>query len=259
MGTLLFDSVIFGPVKSRRLGASLGINLLPNDAKLCNYNCVYCECGLTNHRSQGKKKFHTEAVVLEALEKKLLEMGAQGSQPDSITFAGNGEPTLHPGFAAIMQGVIDLRNQLCPSAKVSVLSNASMVHKDEVYEALLLADRNMLKLDTAIEDTFRRMNGPPAGFNLQKLMLNLGRFRQRMIIQSLFLRGTVNGATLDNTTEQELDAWLKAIVSLSPVEVQVYSIARETPLESLERADPHTLKKIAAMVERKGIPATVYA
>ena len=259
MATILFDSVIFGPVTSRRLGVSLGINLLPNDAKLCNYDCVYCECGLNEQSRKPKSRFHPEAMVMEALESKLLGMQMNGLAPDSITFAGNGEPTMHPSFATIMQGVIDLRNRYFPNAKVSVLSNATMAHRKDIYEALLLADSNMLKLDTAIEETFRKLNQPPAGFNLQKLLENLMQFRERMIIQSLFITGTANGKRVDNTTEEELQAWLRAVAILRPREVQVYTIARETPIDSLNRVSGEELQRIAGRVEQLGIPASVYA
>lgn len=259
MATILFDSVIFGPVTSRRLGVSLGINLLPNDAKLCNYDCVYCECGLNEQSRKAKSRFHAETAVMEALESKLLVMQESGQAPDSITFAGNGEPTMHPSFAPIMQGVIALRNKYFPQARVSVLSNGTMAHRKDIYEALLLADSNMLKLDTAIEGTFQRLNRPPAGFTVQKLLKNLMQFRERMIIQSLFITGTVNGERVDNTTEEELQAWLKALSILRPREVQVYTIARETPIDSLNRVSGKHLLGIAGRVERLGIHASVYA
>lgn len=259
MATILFDSVIFGPVTSRRLGVSLGINLLPNDAKLCNYNCVYCECGLNEQSRKAKSRFHAEATVMEALESKLLLMQNSGQAPDSITFAGNGEPTMHPAFAPIMRGVIALRDKYFPQARISVLSNGTMAHRKEIYDALLLADSNMLKLDTATEGTFQKLNQPPAGFTLQKLMENLMQFRERMIIQSLFITGTVNGERVDNTTEEELQAWLKALSILIPREVQVYTIARETPIESLNRVSGEDLQRIARRVEELGIPASVYA
>jgi wyosine [tRNA(Phe)-imidazoG37] synthetase (radical SAM superfamily) len=258
MGTILFNSVVFGPVKSRRLGISLGINLLPNNSKLCNYNCVYCECGWTFHSHLDKGKFHTSESVLNSLEAKLKSLLLQKQTPDSITFAGNGEPTLHPSFADIMDGVISLRNHYFPDAKVAVLSNGTMAHMDEVFAALSKADRNMLKLDTAIEETYQKLNRPPKGFTVKKIISNLSRFKENLIIQSLFISGRVDGVVINNTTPEELRAWITALKKLSPVEVQVYSTARETPVRGLKKLSAERLSEIASFAGKHGLKATVF-
>ncbi len=244
MGTILFDSVVFGPVKSRRLGNSLGINLLPNDSKLCNYNCVYCECGWTFHSHQSRKKFHSVLTVLTALEEKLKLMKELNEIPDSITFAGNGEPTLHPNFSEIISGVIELRDEYFPESKVAVLSNGTMIHNDKVFEALSRADRNMLKLDSAIEETFRLINSPPKDFSLEKLIVNLQRFKGNFIIQTLFLTGQRDGKAINNTTDEEVSAWINVLTKLNPNEVHIYSLARETPSADIFPVSDEKLREI---------------
>jgi wyosine [tRNA(Phe)-imidazoG37] synthetase (radical SAM superfamily) len=244
MGTILFDNVVFGPVKSRRLGNSLGINLLPNDSKLCNYNCVYCECGWTFHSHQSRKKFHSVLTVLTALEEKLKLMKERKEIPDSLTFAGNGEPTLHPNFSEIISGVIKIRDKYFPESKVAVLSNGTMIHNDKVFEALSRADRNMLKLDSGIEETFRLINSPPKDFSLEKLMANLQKFKGNFIIQTLFLTGKREGKAIDNTTDEEVSAWINALAKLNPKEVHIYSLARETPSSDIFPVSDEKLQEI---------------
>ena len=155
---MLFDKVIFGPIRSRRLGLSLGVNLLPPTSKVCNFNCIYCECGWNTH--DRKPPLNSREEVAEALRAKLCEMAAEGECPDVITFAGNGEPTIHPDFEAIIDDTLALRDELSPSARVSVLSNATMLHRQSVCRALAKVDNNILKLDSAFDATARLMNGP---------------------------------------------------------------------------------------------------
>jgi len=259
MGTILFDSVVFGPVKSRRLGNSLGINLLPNDSKLCNYNCVYCECGWTLHTHQSRKKFHSSTTVLDALEEKLKSMTYLNEVPDSLTFAGNGEPTLHPDFSEIIAGVLALRDEYFREAKVAVLSNGTMIHKDKVFEALSRADRIMLKLDSAIEETYALINAHPKGFGLQKLINNLERFKGNFIIQSLFLTGKRDGIRIDNTAEEELAAWIEMLDKLNPLEVHIYSLARETPSSELQAVSAEKLQEIGRRLEGKKFKTFVFS
>ena len=249
MGTILFDSVVFGPVKSRRLGNSLGINLLPNDSKLCNYNCIYCECGWTFHSHQSRKKFHSVLTVLNSLEEKLKSMMNLAEMLDSITFAGNGEPTLHPDFSEIIAGVIALRDEYFPTTKVAVLSNGTMIHKPRVFEALAKVDRNMLKLDSAVEATYKLINSPPSDFSLQKLYENLEQFKGNFIIQSLFLRGKTGNEIIDNTTDKEVEAWINALRHLNPYEVHLYSLARETPSTDLRAVSKEKLLEIASRLD----------
>jgi wyosine [tRNA(Phe)-imidazoG37] synthetase (radical SAM superfamily) len=258
MGTILFDRIVFGPVKSRRLGNSLGLNLLPNDSKLCNYNCIYCECGWTYHSHQSRKKFHTVQSVLSSLEEKLRAMRELNEAPDSITFAGNGEPTIHPNFSEIVAGVLALRDDFFPSAKIAVLSNGTMIQKDSVYEALCRVDKNMLKLDTAIEETYKILNSPPKDFRMDNLIRNLQRFKGNFIIQTLFLKGIVAGQEINNGSSRELSAWMELVTDLNPLEVHIYSLARETPSINLVPYTSEKLKEIGNRLKEKKIKSFVF-
>jgi wyosine [tRNA(Phe)-imidazoG37] synthetase (radical SAM superfamily) len=257
MSTFLFDSIIFGPVWSRRLGESLGINLLPANRKTCNYNCVYCECGLTPKTASGASGFPSRSLVEQELRAKLSGMRSEGQYLDSITFAGNGEPTLHPLFPAILDDVIRLRDEFFPLCHVSVLSNATMIESEDVFKALLKADINILKLDSAIEETVSKINCPPAGFSLPGLLKNLKLFNGKLTIQTLFFRGIHNGEKIDNSSEKEVKAWIEALKAINPVNVMIYTLARDTAVGGLESLSPEELKTIALQVEKAGISTQV--
>lgn len=176
-----------------------------------------------------------------------------------ITFAGNGEPTLHPEFAGIIDDSIELRNKYFPGAKIAVLSNSTMLHKPQVTEALKRVDQNILKLDSAFDSTIQRINQPRVDFNAKELVENLKAFEGKLIIQTLFLRGAFDGKTIDNTTDAEVDGWLELVKAIKPQEVMVYTIARDTPAAGLEKVSLKDLKAIAARVEALGIPVQVSA
>ncbi len=255
--TSLFHDIIFGPVRSRRLGLSLGVNLLPADSKLCSFDCIYCECGW-NAEHPGAKRFNSREDVRTLLEAKLRRMVAEGTPPDVITFAGNGEPTMHPEFEAIIGDTIALRDALCPAAKVSVLSNATQLHRDDVRRALLCVDNNILKLDSAFDATARLVNNPqnPA-YTIRKVVEQMKRFEGKLIVQTIFLRGECNGQRVDNTTEEEVSAWLKLIEEIRPRQVMVYSLDRDTPCQTLEKVSREELQTIAQSVESLDIPCSV--
>lgn len=257
MSTFLFDQIIFGPVKSRRLGISLGVNLLPTDSKICSFNCIYCECGWNPKKREQKSKLPARELVKQEMEEKLQEMVRNNELPDVITFAGNGEPTLHPDFEKIIDDTIALRNLLAPKAKIAVLSNSSMLHKPSVVRALLKIEDNILKLDSAFEETVNLINCPAEYFSLNKVVENLKSFNGKLIIQTLFLRGNHNGQTIDNTTEHEVSAWLKLIDEIKPSQVMIYTIDRDTPLAGLEKVKLEELKQIASRVESLGIKVQV--
>ena len=259
MGGFLFDEMIFGPVRSRRLGVSLGINLLPLHAKFCSYNCIYCECGWTKNRSGMRIELPQAQDLAVVLKQKLQELSGTDMEPDSITFAGNGEPTMHPEFAEIIDQTISLRNELAPKALVSVLSNGSMLHKSGITEALLKADKVMLKLDGGTEETIRKINMPLKAFRLKEYVKQLKQFNGKLIIQSLFLRGKYNGQEVDNTQTAEVDAWLRLLLEVHPMEVMIYAIERETPQEGLEKIPEAELENIAIRVRGAGLPASVFA
>jgi wyosine [tRNA(Phe)-imidazoG37] synthetase (radical SAM superfamily) len=258
MATFLFDKIIFGPVKSRRLGLSLGINLLPTKRKICNFNCIYCECGWTANIDKATDRLPRREEVSSALELKLTEMKAMNQAPDVITYAGNGEPTLHPDFAAIIDDSIVLRDSFFPEARISVLSNATTIADPVIRAALLRVDMNILKLDSAIDSTIKLHNQPRVDFNAGKLIENLCAFNGKVIIQTMFLRGTFKGNSIDNTTPVEIDAWLKALKRISPSEVMIYTISRDTPHgASLNKVPLSELKAIASLVDSMGIRTQV--
>ncbi len=257
MATFLFDSIVFGPVRSRRLGASLGINLLPVNSKVCSFDCIYCECGWTDNIE--KWKLPTRIEVKRYLEQKLQEMQKNNDPLDVITFAGNGEPTLHPEFDKIIDDSIELRKKYFPLAKIAVLSNSSMLNKPQVAGALMKVDQNILKLDSAFDSTIQLMNQPRVKFSAKELVENLKSFEGNLIIQTLFLRGVFEGKTIDNTTDIEVNGWLELVKAIKPKEVMVYTIARDTPATGLEKVSLKDLKAIAAKVEEMGIPVQVSA
>lgn len=259
MSTFLFNEIIFGPVKSRRLGISLGINLLPVTKKICNFNCIYCECGLTSPSgSQASCTLPPLHTVCEELEKKLHRMKKDGARPDVITFAGNGEPTLHPDFPAVAAQAVELRNSIFPDAQIAVLSNATTAAHPDVRNALLTVDRNILKLDSACDSTIKLINDPNTPVNTRELIDTLASFDGKLVIQTLFLRGTVNGTGIDNTSPGELDSWTAAIDTIRPSETMIYTISRDTPDGSaLEKIPAGELNAIAQRINRLGITTHV--
>ncbi|MGQ9621136.1 MAG: radical SAM protein [Bacteroidales bacterium] len=258
MGTFLFDKIVFGPVKSRRLGESLGINLLPCRKKVCNFNCIYCECGWSLPPEAEGGFFPRREEVYEALASKLQEMKVKNQRADAITFAGNGEPTLHPDFQFIIDDAIELRNKFFPEAKIAVLSNSSTLNNPAVRNALLKVEMNILKLDSAFDETVKTHNQPGINITVNEIIKNLSGFEGHVIIQTLFLRGRFNGRIIDNTTPEEIDAWLKAIAEIKPEEVMIYTIARDTPEGGLlMRVPARDLYQIAAMVEKLEIKTQV--
>ncbi len=258
MGTFLFDSVVFGPVKSRRLGVSLGINLLPNDNKLCNFNCIYCECGW--NRKGARVRFNSRESVRTELEKVLAAMKGSDEAPDVITFAGNGEPTLHPDFEAIIEDTRLLRDRYFPEAKIAVLTNGTLIDRDSVRRALLRVDENIVKLDSALDRTVRLIDDPNnPGYRVEDIVRAMRSFEGKMTLQTMFVRGTHNGKTVDNTSPEEVAAWLEAIERIHPGKVMIYTIDRDTPGEGLEKVPEKTLEEIAGKVREKGFVCTVSA
>jgi wyosine [tRNA(Phe)-imidazoG37] synthetase (radical SAM superfamily) len=258
MAGFLFDSIVFGPVHSRRLGVSLGINLLPTGYKYCSFNCIYCECGWTIIQGIDKIEFPPSLLVKQYLEKKLREMQENKTLPDAISFAGNGEPTIHPEFPEIIDYTIALRNKYSPKSKIAVLSNSTMLHVPEVVDALKKIDLNILKLDTGIEETYQLLNEPQMDIHLEEIIQNLKQFRSKLIIQTLFVRGNYKEKNIDNTTEIEVNAWLKHLKELKPELVMIYPIARGTPVRGLEKISKDELDAIAEKVNNIGLKAEVY-
>ena len=252
---MLFHSTIFGPIHSRRLGVSLGVNLMPDDGKVCSFDCLYCEAGY-NAQGAGTTGLPLREQVRLQLEAKLGDMHAKGDALDVITFSGNGEPTLHPDFPHIIEDTIALRDRYYPDAKVSVLTNSTMIFKPEVAEALKKADNNILKLDSAVEKTMRLMDRPNSrGFTVEKAVEGLRQFEGTGIIQTMMLRGEHDGVSIDNTTEEEIEALITAYRRIRPREIMLYSLDRSTPEEKLVKVSKDELQSIGKRIEEAtGIP-----
>ncbi|SES76066.1 radical SAM protein [Prevotella sp. kh1p2] len=256
MSTRIYPAPIYGPVHSRRLGLSLGINLLPPDGKSCTFDCVYCECGFNKDRLP-KLKRPSRSEVAAALEAQLRLMHEQGQHPDVLTFAGNGEPTSHPEFAGIIDDTVRLRNSYCPEAKISVLSNATFIHRQDVHSALMKVDNNILKLDTVNADYIRRVDRPVSPhYDVRQIIAGLKSFGGHVIIQTLFMKGTSGGKSVDNTGDEYVTPWLAAVKDIAPSEVMIYTIDRETPDHGLLKATPQELDAIRDRVVAAGIPCT---
>ena len=255
MSTILFPSPIFGPVHSRRLGVSLGINLMPSDGKLCTFDCVYCECGFNgSHHPHHKRP--TQQEVAKALEEKLQQMQAEGVLPDVLTVAGNGEPTCHPNFAGIIDDTIRLRDLYCPKAKVSVLSNTTFAHRPDVFNALLRVDNNILKLDTIDPEYISVVDRPVGHYDVNEIIETLKAFKGKVIIQTMFMKGFTHGVNVDNTGDKYVLPWLEAVKAIAPSQVMIYTIDRETPDKNLKKATHEELDHIVDLIEAEGIKAS---
>ena len=255
MSTIIYPSPIFGPVHSRRLGISLGINLLPADGKVCSFDCIYCECGF-NEDHRPTLPLPTREEVARKLEEKLLQMKTEGQMPDVLTFAGNGEPTCHPHFTEIIDDTIRLRDQYCPKAKVSVLSNSTMIHRQEVHDALMRVDNNILKLDTVDPIYINKVDHPNGTYDVNVIIERLKAFKGHVIIQTMFMRGIAAGESVDNTGEEYVGPWLDAVKDIKPQQVMIYTIDRETPTLGLLKATHEQLDGIRDRVIAAGFPCT---
>jgi wyosine [tRNA(Phe)-imidazoG37] synthetase (radical SAM superfamily) len=256
MSTIIYPSPIFGPIHSRRLGVSLGVNLQPADGKVCSFDCVYCECGFNaDHRPHQPRP--TRAEVAKALEATLTRMKAAGEHLDVITFAGNGEPTGHPDFAAIIDDTISLRDSHFPEAKVSVLTNSTFAHRPDVHDALMKVDNNIMKLDTIDIDYIRRVDRPVSpSYCVEDIVKTIASFHGHAIVQTMFMKGTTNGHDVDNTTDRFVTPWLDALRQIAPREVMIYTIDRETPDPNLLKATHEELNSIRDRVAAMGIECT---
>lgn len=255
---MLFGEIIYGPIHSRRLGTSLGVELMPLEHKLCTFDCVYCECGWNEPVSHPV--LPTRKQVRAALEKKLQVLQAEGTHLDVITFSGNGEPTLHPDFLGIIQDTCALRDQYCPHVKVSVLSNSTQLGRKEVVEALRLCDNRILKLDAGTDSMMRRIDQPVnKQLTVDTIIGWLEQFDGDFTLQTCFLRGEHDGQTIDNTTPEELSAWYKAVERLSPKQIMIYVIDRKTPEEHLEKISREQMETIAAPLKAKGFDLIISA
>jgi wyosine [tRNA(Phe)-imidazoG37] synthetase (radical SAM superfamily) len=238
---LHFDDIVFGPIYSRRLGSSLGVNLLPSKGKLCNFDCIYCECGW-NKDGAADRRFPSFKEVRSALEKRISEIAAEGRPVDSITFSGNGEPTMHPDFPAVIELVLELRDRYFPDAKVSVLSNATLLGRKDIAEALMRIDNPILKIDAATDALVQKMNKPVGVYRLSEVVDNIKRFDGKFILQTMFLKSP----DFDLSTSENLSGWMDIVRELKPREIMVYTIDRETPDKTLGK---YTVDQMREMVQ----------
>ena len=257
MQTVLFHSTIFGPIHPRRLGTSLGVNLLPDDGKICSFDCLYCEAGY-NAQGHGSTGIPSRGDVARRLEEKLRSMKEAGERLDVITFSGNGEPTLHPEFGGVIDDTIALRDRYFPGVKVSVLSNATRLGNPDVVRALGKVDNNILKLDSALEDTVRLLDRPSPGYSLAAVIGQIGSFGSSAIVQTMICRGEHDGQMIDNSTDEEISALIEAYRAIAPGEIMIYSIDRPTPETLLRQVPKEELSAIAARITAEtGIPVQV--
>lgn len=253
---MLFDKIVYGPIHSRRLGTSLGVNLLPTHAKICTFDCIYCECGW--NQPIHHPTLPTLAQVHDELEKTLKELKEQCVELDVITFSGNGEPTLHPDFLKIIQETCQLRSIYYPNAKVSVLSNATQLTREDVIEALRLCDNRILKLDSAIDTTMLRIDQPlNKDLTVKRIVKSLQVFKGDFTLQTCFLQGDINGVEIDNTTPHELEAWFEVVRSLNPKQIMIYVIDRATPLQTINKVPAEKMNAIAQRLRQEGFNVIV--
>lgn len=257
MSTIIYPSPIFGPVHSRRLGVSLGINLMPNDGKICTFDCIYCECGF-NADFRPHNARPTRQEVAQALEERLKKMQREGLRPDVLTFAGNGEPTCHPDFAGIIADTVSIRDRYFPQAKISVLSNGTQLHREDVRAALLMVDNNIQKLDTVDNDYIRRVDRPGnPHYDAAQVVEQMALFKGHVIVQTMFMWGATHGSSVDNTSDKFIAPWLEALLRILPSEVMIYTIDRETPDHGLLKVPPRVLDQIAERVRSLGLKCQV--
>lgn len=257
MSTILFDEIVYGPIHSRRLGSSLGMNILPYDGKLCSFDCVYCECGL-NKDFRTNTKMPSRSNIKMALEDKLARLEESKTNLDVITFAGNGEPTLHPEFGGIIDDTIELRDRYFPEVKISVLSNGLQVNKESVFEALKKVDNPILKLDSGINETAILIDRPNTkDYSVERQVELYKKFNHDFILQTMILKGYIDGKKVDNSTEEEVSALLEIIKDLMPREVMIYTIDRETPIKDLKKVSIEVLNKIARKINALGVKTNV--
>lgn len=251
---MLREKTVFGPIKSRRLGSSLGINLLPEEGKFCNFDCIYCECGW-NKDGTGDRRLPTREEVRTALEDKLSELLLEGTAIDSITFSGDGESTLHPEFPQIIDDVIALRNIYYPDAKISVLSNATRVYVDSVFEALCKVDRAIMKIDAPTNELIAKINRPAPGYDVARVVEGLKRFNGKFVLQTMFLRSD----DFDSSDPAVIEGWMQIVRDIHPRKTMVYSIDRPTPQEGLRKFSKEEMEALVAPLVEEGYNIWVFA
>lgn len=256
MSTILFHEIVFGPIKSRRLGNSLGINLLPQNGKLCSFDCIYCECGW-NKDGRKDSRLPSKDEVFRQMEERFSRLHAEGTPVDTITFSGNGEPTIHPDFPEIIDFTVRMRDKYFPDAAISVLSNATMTGKPAVREALMKVTNPILKIDSGVEELVNLIDNPQGDYSLENTIRNLEMFKGNFILQTMFLKGNINGRRIDMTLPEVTVPWIELVLRLRPREVMMYTLDRETPAKELEKVTVEEMEIIAAPLRDAGIEVQI--
>jgi len=254
----LWDKIAFGPVKSRRLGNSLGINVSPTNVKICTFNCIYCECGWTLERSIAPELFFPAEEIITAIETKLYQCKNSDIQIDSITFSGNGEPTLHPDFHQIIEALIMLRNQYFSEINITCLSNSTQLTNKNVLSALKKIENPILKLDAVTDPLFQLINKPTNSISVEEIIEHLQQLNGGFILQTLFFKGEIDGQTFNNAAEPHLSLWLNVVKKLHPKKVMIYSLDRNTPAQTIEKIPMEELLKIVGRLQTAGVCAEAY-
>lgn len=254
--SLHFDNIVYGPIKSRRLGNSLGVNLLPKHGKLCSFDCVYCECGWNK---DGRKDSQLPSLeeVREALKAGLEHCKSSNIQIDTITFSGNGEPTIHPDFPEIIDYVITLRDKLFPQAKISSFSNCTQLHRPGIKEALAKTDNPILKLDSGIESIAELIDRPQSNYSIEDIVEQLKWFKGNFVLQTMFLKGEINGRFIDCTDPETAAPWVKIVLELHPREVMIYTLDRVPPLSTLEKVTVERMRAVSQPLIDAGIEVQI--
>ena len=249
---MLREEVVFGPIHSRRLGSSLGINLLPVNGKICNFDCIYCECGW-NKDGREDTRIPSAKEVRDALMQKLISLSEQKVVIDSITFSGDGEPTLNPEFAEIIDITLQLRDQFYPEARISVLSNATRVDKPEILEALKKVDNPIMKIDAPTNELIAKINRPTGEYDIKRVVESLRGFDGNFILQTMFLKSD----DFDSSAPQVLNGWMNIVRALHPREIMVYTIDRPTPQEGLKKFTPEEMRQLVAPIIQEGFQVQI--
>ncbi len=244
---MLREDTVFGPIHSRRLGSSLGINLLPREGKICNFDCIYCECGW-NKDGLDDQRLPSFEEVHNALETKLQDLRAHGIHIDSITFAGDGEPTIHPKFPEIIEDTLKLRAQYYPEAKISVLSNATRVHVPAVFEALTKVDNPIMKIDAPSDELIARINRPAPGYKLERVIEALKAFKGNFVLQTMMLKSP----DFDSSSPEVITGWMDIVRELKPREIMVYTVDRPTPADKVEKLTSAQMSALVAPLLAEG-------
>lgn len=249
---MMREELVFGPIQSRRLGSSLGINVLPEKGKLCNFDCIYCECGW-NKDGRDDTVIPSAQKVHHDLQRKLQELTAQNVTIDSITFSGDGEPTLNPEFPSIIDDTLALRDQYYPQAKVTILSNATRLDRPEVVSALKKVDNPILKIDAPTTPLAQIINRPHPGYSVEKVVENLLQFDGNFVLQTCFLRGQ----DFDNSEPETVAQWIALVRKVHPREIMAYTIDRPTPATGLSKVTADEIRLLVQPLVDEGYKVQV--